>query len=133
VLCNDLAALSFLAAVVAPLTERAERVPEAGAAECQTGTEGAAERHLRREQDGQREQCQKHDRATGAVQILRGEGSDQFADRPAGPERAAADVDAAERHLQQAGQAAKQHDGSDRLRVDRIQRTAPEVVPPERH
>ena len=130
-LCEQRLPLTRASAFVEPAPERAEHPRPARPAYSSGRREHPAERELRREHDREKQKRQDDDDRSRPVQVFRHPRGEPFAEIAAGPEGFAVDIDAAERQTQQRADTAEQEAGADELRVLRIKRTAPEVVPSE--
>ncbi len=93
------------------------------------GGKQTAERKLRRQDDGEEEHRQDQDDRAGAVQILREQAGQRRAERAAGAEFLAGEVDASERQRHERGRGAEQQPGAECLRIGRVENAAPEVMP----
>ena len=130
-LASERLALPRAAPLVEPAPERAEHPRAARPADLRRRREHPSERKLRRKHDREEQQRQDDDDRAGAVQVLRHPRREPLAEIAAGAKRLARHVDAAEREAQQRADAGEEQARADELRVLRVERAAPEVVPAE--
>src|SRR5262249_49580894 len=126
---DHLTPLFLKAAILEPAAEAAHSPRREAARSLGRGREHAPERELRREDDRRCDEREDHDERTGAVQVLGQPGVEPHSDPAAGAIGRGAYRRAAEGEAEKRARAAEKEHGPDELRIRRVERLAPEVMP----
>ena len=129
VLGEHLAPLLGAAALVEVPGDALAQGQAAGAGDVDPLLEQTAERHLRRQHDGECEQGDQHDRGPGAIQVGRERTRDHLADEAPRLVGAGAGGRGADHQAEHRARAAEQDEQAGGLRVGGVDGPAPEVVP----